>query len=103
MERIKLSKREKHVLMSVRNGWTRGLGELDRPAIESLRARGLVKGIFTEQGDPLRIDLSELGKAYLFENPRLRNPINWSAFAAIAAAISSVGVILGLIIACVKL
>ncbi len=66
------------------------LSEFDVPAIYRLVTLGLVRAAFTEGNRLEAAELTTMGKQYLYDNPWLRNPINWkwivtTCIAAIAA------------------
>ena len=101
MERIKLSKREKQVLRTLSRQNFDALSEFDTAAIRSLASHGLVQGAFVEGGGVEDAKLTTMGKEYMRDNPRLRNPVNWGKVAAITAILSIVVTIVLFIIGCV--
>ena len=70
------------------------------PAVRSLERKGLVCGYWSEEAGLADAVLTESGEAYLFLNPRLRNPVDWNKVAAVAACISALATVLGLLVAC---
>lgn len=86
MKRIRLTKQEKHTLRVLSMQGFEGLGELESYAIRGLEAHGLVKGAYMEGGGVEDARLTNYGKAYLTDNPKLRNAIDWRWVAAIAVA-----------------
>lgn len=100
MERIKLSKREKQVLRTLRNQGFDALSEFDSAAVRSLDNKGLVRGAYVEGGGVEAARLTTMGKEYLRDNPHLFNPINWAMVSAIVAAVGSIGTIITIIVTC---
>lgn len=72
-------------------------------SLASLEAKGLVIVAWSSGMIPVASVLTGYGRAYLDSNPHLLNPVDWSKVGAIAAVISAIGVIIGLLVACVKL
>ncbi|MCH5220297.1 MAG: hypothetical protein J1F20_06965 [Muribaculaceae bacterium] len=107
MERIKLSKNEKRLLRNIQSEvayWPDGMSdEVVSCTATSLEAHGLIHVIW-ESGHIARdATLTETGIAYLVQNPQLYNPIDWVKIGAIAAIVSAIGMIAGLILACTKM
>ena len=100
MERIKLTKREKRVLRTLSRQGFDALSEFDATAVRSLDAQGLVRGAYLEGGGVEGARLTNMGKEYLADNPKLRNPVNWGKVAAIAAIVSIVVTITLFVIGC---
>ncbi len=75
MEKIKLTKREKEIVIALANK-TYSIDDSvkDSNELEHLEFIGLGKGIICEFGGYLDYRLSPQAKAYLFENPKLKNP-----------------------------
>lgn len=104
MERIKLTKEEKKVLLLISTGY-------DCPdsfpayiftgCVRSLERKGLVKGAYVEGGGVEAARLTSDGRVFLAENPKLRNPINWVRI--IEFAIPVIISIIALFISCSKL
>ena len=84
MERIRLTKREKRVLRTLSQQGFDALSEFDAAAIRSLDRQGLVRGAYVEGGNVEDARLTNYGKEYIADNPKLRNPVNWMAITAIA-------------------
>lgn len=107
MERMKLNNNEKQVLRMVANG--QGVCPAEYPlhlfnaSVRSLHNAGLVQGAFEEGGGVADSRLTQYGRQYLAENPRLANPVDWSKWAAIIAAVGVVVSIIALFVACNKL
>lgn len=101
MERIKLTKREKRVLRTLSRQSFAALSEFDAAAIRSLDSQGLVQGAFIEGGGVEDAKLTNYGKEYLADNPKLWNPIDWKwiVTATIGAIAATTGTI-ALFIAC---
>lgn len=97
MEAIKLSKREKHVLRTLGCKSVEGLSDFDVPAVDRLVSLGFVRAAFVEGHRLEAADLTTMGKEYIYDNPRLQNPVNWAKASAIAAIVSAVA---ALLIAC---
>ena len=103
MERIKLTKREKNVLRMLRDGNSEALSEFDASSVENLARLGLVRRAGVEGGGFDDARLTNMGKEYFNDNPRLANPIDWKwvVTTAIAAIIAICAVIA--LFACAKL
>lgn len=107
MERIKLSKTEKKVLRMLDAGFTDVPSDIpyDKYALaaSSLKKAGLVKCSFLTNGKVCGIRLTKQGKMYLYDNPYLFNPINWSKWAAIAGIVTALIALTALVIGCVAI
>lgn len=79
MERIKLSKSEKTVLRRIAlraDGLPDGMGgDCYFAAVLSLTDKGLVDSRIN-YNKIIDVRLSQRGKAYMIENPKLRNPVD---------------------------
>lgn len=101
MERIKLSKNEKAVLRMVAGG--QGTCPADYPlhifnaAVRSLDRKGLVHGVYEDDGNVADSRLTQDGRMYMAENPNLRNPINWGVVLSVITITIS---IIALFVAC---
>lgn len=106
MGRIKLSKTEKKCLLLLNGHGADALDTIARSlvcrALRSLERKDMVKVAWVEGGDYEAVRLSRSGKSYLIENPKLRNPIDWSKVGAIAAIIAALAAIAALFIACTR-
>lgn len=100
MEAIKLSKREKHVLRTLSTRGYDGLCEFDVPAIDRLVSIGLVHAAFMEGHRLEAAALTTMGKQYLYDNPRLHNPVDWVKIGAVAALVAAAASVCALLIAC---
>lgn len=100
MERINLSKREKHVLRTLQKGNSDLLSHFDSEALKELEKKGFVKVAWAEGYTFEDVRLRTTGKEYLYTNPHLFNPINWAKIAAIAGIISALTALAALFIAC---
>ena len=100
MERIRLSKREKRVLRTLRRQGFEALSEFDAAAVRSLDNQGLVRGAYVEGGGVEDAVLTNYGKEYIADNPKLRNPVNWNKVAAIAAIVGVIVTVVLFIIGC---
>ena len=99
---IRLTKREKTVLIAIKNGTCDGAEGIPYPepivraVVKSLEEEGLVKAIVTKSGSTGR--LTAKGELYLTDNPKLRNPTNWESvrswIAIIIAAIALISQII---------
>lgn len=104
MERIRLSRNEKAVLRMVASG--QGVCPAEYPSyifnasVRALKHLGLVQGAFEEGGGVVDSRMTERGRQYLAENPRLTNPIEWGKVAAIIGAVGIVVSIVALFMAC---
>lgn len=107
MELIKLSKTEKKCLKLLYKHGHESLDTIARSqvcrALRSLEQKDLVKVAWLEGGNFEAVSITCNGNAYLIENPKLHNPINWDKLGAIAAAIAAVAGIAALFIACSKI
>lgn len=100
MDRIKLTKREKRVLRTLSRQGFDALSEFDAAAIRSLDHQGLVQGAYIEGGGVEGARLTNYGKEYIADNPRLRNPVDWGKVAAIATIVGIIVTIVLFIIGC---
>ena len=101
MERIKLSKGEKWVLRALSNQGFDALSEFDSAAVRSLDNKGLVRGAYTEGGGMEAARLTTMGKEYLRDNPKLRNPVDWKwVITTIFLAITAIATVATLFVAC---
>lgn len=101
MERIRLTKREKRVLRTLSRQGFDALSEFDAAAIRSLDNLGLVQDAYIEGGSVEDARLTNYGKEYIADNPRLRNPVDWKwIISTFLAALAATAGILALIIAC---
>lgn len=108
MERIKLSKAEKKVLRLLDRHGAEALDTVARSqvrrALRSLEKKDLVMVAWVEGGDYEDACLTLDGSDYLIENPKLRNPVNWSLIIGTAIGTATLAVsILALCIACSRL
>lgn len=83
LNRIYLTKREKKVLLAVKDGVCNGADKnpyeepIVRAVTKSLGEKGLIIPICTKGGSSGR--LTDAGILYLADNPKLRNPANWES------------------------
>lgn len=107
MERIRLSATEKNVLRLLNQHGNKSLDTIAHSqvyrALNSLEQKNLIKIAWLEGGDYEAIEISRNGKSYLIENPKLRNPIDWSKTGAIAGIIAALASIIVLFVACTKI
>ena len=94
MERIRLTKREKRVLKTLHRQDFTALSEFDTASVRSLSTHGLVHAAYIEGGGIEDAKLTNMGKAYMQLNPKLRNPVNWPAVLSIAALTFAVAVLI---------
>ena len=103
MERIRLSKSEKEVIRILNTNFANAPGNVVRKGYShtahSLQDKGLVRCTYLVNGEVWDIRLTQFGKEYLFENPRLYNPINWNLTLTIAGVLIS---IIALFVSCMK-
>lgn len=99
---IKLSKREKTVLLAIQKGNPYEDSpvpyseDIMRAVVSSLAEKGLIKGILTKCTTWGR--LTDSGRLYLEDNPKLRNPFDWhEAHEWVNTLIALAAVILSLI------
>lgn len=95
MERIKLTKREKRVLRTLSRQGFDALSGFDAIVIRSLEDNGLVKGAYLEGGGVDDAKLTNMGKVYLMDNPKLRNPLDWKWVVAIVVVVVFILLIIG--------
>lgn len=57
--------------------------------VHSLQKKRLVKGAYTEGGGVEAVRITNEGKSYLRNNPKLRNPIDWKWVIATSVAVAS--------------
>ena len=100
MERIRLTKREKRVLRLLSSNRFDMLSTLDYPALRVLHDAGFVHVALIEGGVPEAARLTDFGKEYIADNPRLRNPTDWGKVAAIASIVGIIVTIVLFIIGC---
>lgn len=78
MERIELSKRQKALYKAIaREEYPNVCNKEDIEDIIVLREMGFVHGTNVMSGDIVAVRLSEQGRAYLHQNPKLKNPSVW--------------------------
>lgn len=105
MEKVRLSKNEKEVLRNVSLNvahWPDGMeaGSLSF-ALSSLERKGFVRVARASGHEPVAAELTDLGIAYLENNPRLENPVDWKWIASITVGlIAAVAAVAALFIAC---
>lgn len=104
MERIRLSKIERKYLILLYKPDSESLDIIARSqvcrALRSLEQKDLVDVAWIEGGYYEAVRLNRNGKAYLIENPKLRNPIDWAKISAIVAIVAAIAGIAALFIAC---
>ncbi len=103
MERIRLTRDEKAVLRLLMRREIGGEGCNSGEyisAVDSLQTKGLVHASWGEGHELVDARISQKGKIYLTDNPRLRNPVDWKWI--VTTAIALAGAVLGAI-ACCKL
>lgn len=107
MERIRLNKSEKQVLLMVAEGQGTCPAEFPQhifnACARSLQNKGLVQGAYQAGGGVEDTRMTQYGRQYLAENPRLINPVEWSKWATLIAAISAVVSIVALFVACSRI
>lgn len=78
MERIELSKRQKALYKAIaREEYPNECNKEDIEDIIVLREMGFVHGTNVKSGDIVAVRLTEQGRAYLRQNPKLKNPSVW--------------------------
>ncbi len=104
-ERIKLSKTEKRVLKRLYDYGGKAIEDfyprdVDR-CVRSLQKHHLAKGAFVEGGLLEDARITEEGKAYIRNNPKLRNPTDWKFIITTGIALmAAVAAMLALFVAC---
>lgn len=75
MDRIKLNRREKEILKSLKAGrFSDVVEKKDEMPVKKLIHEGLVSCKENEFGSLLVPNLTEIGELYLYDNPGLKNP-----------------------------
>ncbi|MCM1293211.1 MAG: hypothetical protein NC111_04955 [Bacteroides sp.] len=107
MERMKLTVTEKRCLKLLSK---HGIDALDTMAksqvcraLRTLEDKSLINVAWIEGDDFEDACITSNGKAYLIENPKLRNPTDWNKIGAIAAIVAALVSIVVLFIACTRL
>lgn len=104
MYRIRLSRQEKKILRELKRGRSSVPDGMDNytffDAVVSLRDKRLVKAVTEYETNVHQLCLTAKGYAYLRDNPRLFNPINWTMIAAIGAIVAAIAGVAGLFISC---
>lgn len=78
MERIELSKKQRAIYNAIaREEYPNVCNKEDIEDIIVLREKGLVRGINVISGDIVAVRLTDQGRAYLHQNPKLKNPSVW--------------------------
>lgn len=104
MERIYLTRTEKRILMHVSSNREKQPGDITpimfRYSLATLQEKGLVQCKFNYD-EVLAASLSVKGRAYLEQNPSLRNPIDWKGIITIiATTITAIATTVALFVAC---
>ncbi len=102
MERIKLSKNEKKVLLLVSSGQDcpdSFPAHVFAGCVRTLEIKGLIKGAYVEGGGVEAARLTSYGRTFLAENPKLRNPLDWKWI--ITTAIAVAGLITAIVFGCI--
>lgn len=104
MERIKLSKAEKKALKRIFKYGSECIKDFPpyeiARCVRSLQDKGLAKCAFIEGGELEGVTLTNAGKSYIRNNPKLKNPTDCSKVAAIAGIIAAIASITALFVAC---
>ena len=66
-----------------------------RFTICTIYSYGLVKGAYLEGGGVDDAKLTNMGKVYLMDNPKLRNPLDWKWVVAIVVVVVFILLIIG--------
>lgn len=103
MERIKLTQREKRIMRLLLGNNACALSEFDAPSVKHLADLGLVMRAGVEGGSFDDARLTNMGKEYFNDNPRLRNPINWDRLIQAAIAVGTLIAAIAALYACAKL
>ena len=104
MERIKLNKDEKMVLLHLKEKGGKQPRNLSPLvffySLSTLQEKGLVKCRFNYD-EVIDAKLSVKGKVYLEQNPKLKNPIDWKTFIiVISTAITAVATTVAIFVRC---
>ena len=104
MEKLKLTKSEKRVFRLLASGFTGIPSDIpyDRYilAVRSLKDKGLVYCSFLTDDTLWVIRITEKGRFYIFENPNLKNPVDWNKIAALAAIVSAILALVTILVGC---
>ena len=107
MERIKLTRQEKRILLGLHeHGGKIVMGYPPYEAarcVRSLQEKGLAKGAFVEGGTLEAAAITGDGESYIRRNPKLRNPIDWAKVSAVAAVLALLVGIIALFVACSRI
>lgn len=104
MDKVRLSKSEKQVLRMVADGQRVCPREYPQhtfsTAIRPLKAKGFISAHFREGGAVIDARITDYGRQYMAEYPRLCNPIDWSLVAAVSSIVATIISTLALFVAC---
>lgn len=103
MERLKLSKTEKQILINIRDcNYPHEVKEDDYMPMRKLIFEGLVKCVESEYGQLIIPSLTNKGEIYFLDNPKLKNPSFLQDKAFILSVFASIISIISLIITIIK-
>lgn len=77
MEKIKLSDNQKKILRLVKGCNYKIIPQSDYEDLNVLEVRGFLKCIKNEAGGYVIVNFSDKGRAYITQNPKLKNPTVW--------------------------
>jgi hypothetical protein len=104
MDRIRLSKQEKKVFRNIALRCSTppdGISDaMMSDCATVLERMGLIRARWAEGGVFVDGRLTQLGMAYIHQNPHLWNPINWNIITAVATAASAICAVAALFTAC---
>lgn len=104
MKRINLNKQERYTFMLLVQGFESC--PISYPldiftnSVRTLDRLGLVKAQYAEGGVVIGARLSALGKQYYAFNPKLHNPLNWTAITAVVSLLALIVSIFAIVVAC---
>lgn len=103
MERLKLSKIEKQILKDIQNSnYPHEVKKEDYLPIRKLIYEGLIECVESEHGQLLIPGLTNKGKVYFLNNPKLKNPSVFQDKSFVLSIFASIISILSLIISIIK-
>lgn len=103
MERLKLNKSEKQILIDIQNSnYPHEVKKDDYLSMRKLIYEGLVECVESEYGQLLIPSLTNKGKIYFLDNPKLKNPSFFQDKSFILSIIASVISIITLILTLIK-
>lgn len=105
MERIKLTKAEKRVLINIAlqsdylpHGYSQ---ELYSACVALLEKKGLVRASWEEGHNIVDVHITDYAISYIEQNPKLSNPVDWKWIVTIIiTSLTAVASVIALFVAC---